>query len=291
MNLEEKYNQYLDYFNSELNKCLDEYTLDLPEVLGESMKYAVKDGGKRVRPVFLLATGEILGLKKEELINFAISLECIHSYSLVHDDLPAMDNDDYRRGKLSTHKKFGEEYGILCGDALLNFGTEIALNKKNISILDAEALKVLFSLTGAKGMILGQVLDLYAESEDNFSEKLLMDIYINKTSKLLIAPLLIASTLANKKFYDELYNFGLNFGIMFQITDDILDVEGSLESIGKTPHKDAEENKLTAIKIYGLDKAKALAKDYFDKCLFYLDKIPNSDFLKEFALKIYKRKN
>lgn len=288
--LEKKYSEYLEYFNKELDRFLEEYTKELPDILKKSIIYAVTDGGKRVRPVFCLAMAEILGLKKEDVINFAIAIECIHSYSLVHDDLPAMDNDDYRRGKFSTHKKFGEAYGILCGDALLNLACEVALDKKDISILDAKALKILYEYSGAKGMVQGQVLDLLSENTNEQSEKLLLDIYVNKTSKLLMCPLLISSTLANGKYFEELYQFGYNFGIMFQITDDILDVEGTLEDIGKTPHKDESENKLTSIKIYGLNGAKEKASYYYEKCLSYLEKIPNADFLTEFTKKIYLRK-
>ena len=289
-NFDKKYQEYLDYFNAQLDIALKSFS-GVPEVLNEAMCYAVQGGGKRVRPVLCIATADMLGIDWSCVKEFAVAIEFIHSYSLVHDDLPAMDNDDYRRGKLSTHKKFGEAYGILAGDALLNHAFEYCLNKSNFSLLDAKALKILAEYSGSSGMIAGQVLDLQNEKNGQGNEKTLYEIYINKTAKLLTAPILIASRLANDKYYEQLKSFGENLGVMFQITDDIMDEEGTVDSIGKTPNKDQAVDKLTSIKIFGKQGALDRKKYHFDKCISLLNGIENSDFLRDFTVKMYERKS
>ena len=285
----EKYNEYVEYFNDGLNRIFDKDLTGTPNLLKDAITYAVKDGGKRIRPVLCLAAADMLKVDKSEVINFAVAVELIHSYSLVHDDLPSMDNDDYRRGKLSTHKKFGEAYGILAGDALLNLAVEVALNKENFSKNDALATKILFNLSGANGMIAGQVLDLQNENSEEISDKILFTIFENKTSKLLTAPLLIASILSDNKYFSELELLGKNLGLLFQIKDDILDETGDFAAIGKTPHKDEKANKLTSIKVFGLDGAKKIAEILYSSCKEILNKIPNSEFLSELIDRLYTR--
>ena len=289
MDYNKQYDFYLSIVENEI-KCAFNSLKNVPDLLKYAMEYAVIGGGKRVRPVLCFAVAENLGVDLNKIKEFAFAIECIHSYSLVHDDLPAMDNDDYRRGKLSTHKKFGEAYGILAGDALLNFAFEYCLNKIDFDKKDALALKLLAEYAGASGMIAGQVLDLQNEKNNLPNEKILYDIYINKTAKLLTAPLLIASIAADNKYFNEFKEFGLNLGAMFQISDDIMDVEGSLEEIGKTPNKDSGVDKLTSIKVFGLDGAKARLKEHYNKCLDLLNKINANSFLKEFTEKMYLRK-
>ena len=289
MKISPKYNEYLEYFNDKLDKYFLSLSKSVKGSILESMQYAVKDGGKRIRPVLLLATAEILGLNREDVIDFALAIEFIHSYSLVHDDLPAMDNDDFRRGKPSTHKKFGEAIGILAGDGLLNLAFETVLSKNNFSLEDAKALKLLSEYAGSSGMIYGQVLDLENEKAVDYSEEKLLCIYNNKTSKLLTAPLLIASILSGGKYYDVLKEYGFNLGYMFQIADDILDVEGDLQTIGKTPHKD--ENKFSSIKVFGLDGAKHKVDQCYKNCIDLLRDVPSSEFLVELTNYIYNRKN
>ena len=284
------YKKYLDYFNSALEDAFSGLDLDSPSTLISGMKYAVTDGGKRVRPILCLATAEMLGVDLSEVKNYAVAIECIHSYSLVHDDLPSMDNDDYRRGKLSTHKKFGEANGILIGDALLNFAFELCLQPEFYNKNHADARRIIADFSGYRGMIKGQVLDLENEKNSNPTEEILYSIYKNKTGKLLTAPLLVSSAVSGGKYDELLEKFGYNLGALFQITDDIMDEEGSLDSIGKTPHKDKEADKLTAIKIFGLDGAKERAKHHYNECVACLNRIPNSEFLLAFTDKIYKRK-
>ena len=289
-NYEQTYQKYLLNFDNQLKIAIEKFYRNAPETLSQAMQYAVDGGGKRIRPVLCFATAEFLGLELSAVNEFAVAIEMIHSYSLVHDDLPSMDNDDYRRGKLSTHKKFGEAYGILAGDALLNFAFEHCLGKINFSNNDVKALKILANYAGHTGMIAGQVLDLQNEHNDNPNEKVLYDIYYNKTAKLIIAPLIIASVLAGNKHYESLKEYGYNLGIMFQISDDIMDVEGNVELIGKTPNKDAIEDKLTSIKVFGLNGAKEKLKFHYETCIKLLTEINASKFLFDFTNHMYQRK-
>lgn len=290
-NIDYEYNEYLTNFNAFLQTKFDEFHNKFPSVLADSMQYAVEGGGKRVRPVLCLATAKMLGVSEKAVLRFALAIELIHSYSLVHDDLPAMDNDDYRRGKLSTHKKFGEAIGILAGDGLLNLAFETCLESDSFSVNDARAMAIIAEYAGASGMIAGQVLDLQNEKNPKYNEEILYAIYENKTAKLIMAPVLVSSMIVGGKYFDELKEFAFNLGVLFQITDDIMDEEGDLSSIGKTPHKDKESDKLTSIKVFGIDGAKERAKMHYEKCKEILDKIPNSDFLKGFTDKMYFRKS
>lgn len=290
MDFETRFSDYVNRFEDKLTIRLNSLDENAPKIIKEAMSYAITDGGKRIRPLLLYATSDMLDVNLELVDNFALSLEMIHSYSLVHDDLPSMDNDDYRRGKLSTHKKFGEAIGVLTGDALLNFAFETALNKERFSDYDFQALKILGEFSGYNGMIAGQILDLEYENSKDLSFELLYKIHINKTGKLLTAPLLISSIYANKKYYHELKELGETIGLMFQITDDIIDVEGDFESIGKTTGKDQKEDKLTSVKLLGLNGAKEYNKKLYAKAIRILEKIDNSEFLIWFVNKIFNRK-
>lgn len=290
-NFDEKYNEYLNYFNENLDIVFKKLQTINDNKILEACIYSVKNGGKRIRPVLCLSTAEMFGINKEEVINLAIAIELIHSYSLVHDDLPCMDNDDFRRGKLSTHKKYGEAYGVLCGDALLNLAFEIALDKNDISLDYVKALKLIADYAGFSGMIFGQTLDIEAEKSTNISEENLYDIYLNKTAKLLTAPLLVASLINKKIYFETLKTIGNYLGYLFQIQDDILDEIGEKDVIGKTAHKDKDQNKLTAVKLYGLEKSKEKVDFYFNSIINLLKEIPNSEFLSQFVYKIYARKS
>ena len=289
-NFDCEYKKYFDYFNLYLEEKLNNLDTQSPSLIKEAMSYAIIDGGKRVRPALCFITAQILGIDKEQVVDFALAIELIHAYSLVHDDLPAMDNDDYRRGKLSTHKKYGEAFGILAGDALLNFAFETALNKPNFDKNDLEAIKLLANFAGYSGMIAGQVLDLQNEKTSTLSKETLYDIYLNKTAKLIMAPILIASIIAQKKHYDKLYEYGYNLGVTFQIIDDILDEEGDFNQLGKSLHKDIQNGKLTAVSVFGLEGAKQKAKEHYEKCINAIIDIENNDLLLAFAKKMFERK-
>ena len=231
-----------------------------PAILGESMLYSLLNGGKRIRPVLALATAEAIGVDKNEVLPYALALEMIHTYSLIHDDLPAMDNDDYRRGKPSSHKAFGEANAILAGDGLLNEAYAICLEQSTKGIHYAVASKYLNECAGVFGMIAGQSADLYfSEQGREITEKDLNFIYEHKTGKLLLAPVVIPTLLQNDKNYIPLERFGKMLGMLFQMTDDILDVTGNFDELGKSIGKDEYENKLTCVRLYGLDGAKVRA--------------------------------
>ena len=288
LNFKDKYAEYLNVFCDYLTEYFSSIK-GIPENLYSAMEYAVSGGGKRVRPVLCLAISDMLGVDVKKTLPFALAIEMIHSYSLVHDDLPAMDNDDYRRGKLSTHKKYGEAMGILAGDGLLNLAYEILLSVNDFSLNELKASRIIADYAGSKGMINGQVLDIEGENADNVSESALYDIVINKTAKLITAPILVASSLGGDKYFNELKEYGYNLGLLFQTTDDIFDATSTFEEIGKTPHKD--ENKITAIKVYGLEGAKLKASIYYENCKKILDLLPNNSFLSDFTDYIYTRKN
>ena len=287
-NFDFSYQKYVNRFEEQLKIALSKLD-NVPEYLKSAMSYAVCDGGKRVRPVLCYATADMLGVELEKVDAFAVAIELIHSYSLVHDDLPCMDDDDYRRGKLSTHKKFGEAFGVLAGDGLLNFAFEYVLSKQNFSLVDAKALKLLSNCSGASGMIGGQVLDLLNEKSNILSQEVLYEIYINKTAKLLLAPIVIASIFAEDKGYEKLKEYGLNLGIMFQISDDLLDAKGDKQNIGKTPGKDQIQDKMTSIKIFGIDGATSRLRLHFDKCINAIKDFDNNDFILEFTKKMFER--
>lgn len=290
INFDREYDRYFNYFNSYLDQVIDNLDQTAPKIIKDAMAYAIKDGGKRVRPALCFFTGKMLGLNEDRLKEFALATELIHSYSLVHDDLPAMDNDDYRRGKYSTHKKFGEAYGILAGDALLNFAFELVLGKDNFSKEDIEALKILAKFAGYSGMIGGQVVDLVCENNSNLSEEKLYYIYLNKTAKLIMVPILIASAIEGNTYYQNLYDYGYHLGVTFQIIDDILDEEGDFKELGKTLHKDKDAGKLTAVSVFGLEKAKEKAREHYNKCVNAIKNIEGSNFLLDFAKKMFERK-
>lgn len=288
MIFQQKYNEYKQYFEKVLDKFIFDYC-DEDNTIFSAIKYSIIDAGKRIRPVLCYATNEMLGGEKEKVNKFALAIEMIHTYSLVHDDLPCMDNDDYRRGKLSTHKKFNENIGVLSGDALLNLAFETALSSK----LDEDeifALSLLAKYAGPKGMIKGQVLDLENEGNKDASEKELIEIYHNKTAKLITVPILIASAINNKKYFNQLSVYGYNLGMLFQFVDDLMDVESNFNKMGKTPNKDLEADKLTSIRVYGLERTKLLCNEFYLKCIDILNTIPNSDFLKELTCFILNRR-
>ena len=254
------YNEYLSEFNAYAQGYADKLKTK-PAILADSMKYSLLNGGKRVRPVLMLACADVLSGAKEDVLPFALALEMIHTYSLVHDDLPAMDNDDFRRGKPSNHRQFGEANAILAGDGLLNEAYAICFNECFKGEKYVLAAQFLNECAGVYGMIEGQSADLYyTNSNEDVSEEELNYIYEHKTGKLLLAPVAIASILSGNKYYLPLEQFGKLLGQLFQMTDDILDVTGEFDTLGKSIGKDDKENKLTCIRLYGLQGAKVRAE-------------------------------
>ncbi len=288
MIFEDKYNQYLTIVNNGLDNLFNKLDCVSPEII-DGMKYAVLDGGKRIRPVLCLAFSDLFNVSLDDALKYALAIELIHSYSLVHDDLPALDNDDYRRGKLSTHKKFGEAYGILIGDALLNLAYELVLEITPFLEKNRKALKIIADYVGYSGMIAGQYLDLKNEKNHNASNQDLLNVYENKTGKLLTAPILVASILADDFYYDDLHELGYNIGLAFQIKDDLMDFYGNLDQIGKTPGKDLAQDKLTSIKIYGIEGAKQKLDELHNRAVEIVNKLPNNTFILSLLDNLYLR--
>ncbi|OGO78789.1 MAG: farnesyl-diphosphate synthase [Clostridiales bacterium GWB2_37_7] len=231
-------------------------------VIYEAMKYSLLAGGKRLRPILAMMACELFDGDIENVLPFACSIEMIHTYSLIHDDLPAMDNDDYRRGKLTNHKVFGEGYAILAGDALLNKAFEIIhdtlIKKPSLEYIKAAAY--LSKASGVHGMIGGQCIDLYYENKQ-IDLEVLNSMHDKKTGAMIKAPLVVGSLIAGGSEEDvlRLERYGQLIGLAFQISDDILDVEGSIEKLGKKTGSDINNNKATFVSCYGLEKSKQMA--------------------------------
>ncbi len=228
--------------------------------MAEAVNYSMKAGGKRLRPVFMREAYQILGGEGEIIEPFMAALEMVHTHSLIHDDLPALDNDEFRRGKQTTHIVFGEAAAILAGDALLNYAYETAFSAFDMAKNEAElqrvakALKVLAQKTGIKGMLGGQGVDV--ENDGKPLEKQLLDyIYENKTSALIEAALMVGGILAGASDIEKLEQIGSKIGIAFQIQDDILDVISSAEELGKPIGSDEKNNKTTYVTLEGIEKA------------------------------------
>lgn len=285
----EKYNGYLETFNRELKLFCTELNCT-PEILNQSLTYSLLLGGKRIRPVLMLAVGEVLGVGEQILLPFAVALETVHTYSLIHDDLPCMDNDDFRRGKPSNHKVFGEANAVLAGDGLLNTAYSMlfaqCFNGKNY----ISASKYICDCAGIYGMVAGQSADIMNRTEA--TEDRLNFIYDHKTGKLIEAAVAVPSILSDGKYFPELKLFGCKLGRLFQLTDDILDVEGAFENLGKSIGKDKEEGKLTGVEVYGLENSKLRVDLLGDECHKILNGLGgDTDFLHEFVSFVISRKS
>ena len=288
MNFNTNYQFTKDLFEKELYAFIDKLSLS-DEVLIEAIKYSVKAGGKRIRPVLMIETAKLLGVSIEEIMPFAISIELIHTYSLIHDDLPAMDNDDYRRGKLTNHKVYGEAMAILAGDALLNLAYETML-RASLSINKMNATRLISRFAGYTGMIGGQATDVRYEGKP-LDEEVLKFIHANKTGKLLTASVLAPSCIAGDVYIENLRQYGENLGMLFQVTDDILDATYTTDVLGKTVLKDAKSNKLTFVSLYGVDKAKQLALNYYNNAINSIKNVSGNDFLLGLAEYVLQRKS
>ncbi len=279
----DKYELYAVEFNRSLEKFCN--NLDCrPQVLCDSLKYSLNLGGKRVRPVLMFAAADLLGVERRKLAGFALALELIHTYSLVHDDLPEMDNDDFRRGKPSNHKVYGVGNAVLAGDGLLNTAYSLLLKECKNGSDYISASEFVCDSAGIYGMIAGQSADLMHENDKSYNEATLDFIYENKTGKLITASVVVPSILCGGRCYSELKAFGRDLGLLFQITDDILDVEGNFNELGKSIGKDGEEGKYTSVGVYGLDGAKLRADVLAQRCRALLEGIDgDGEFLSKFV--------
>jgi geranylgeranyl diphosphate synthase type II len=248
-----------------VEKALDKsISIVYPEKIYEAMRYSLLAGGKRLRPILCLATCELTGGTIEMAMPTACALEMIHTMSLIHDDLPAMDNDDYRRGKLTNHKVYGENIAILAGDGLLSYAFEFAATQtKNVPPQQlVEVLGRLGKAVGAEGLVGGQVVDLASEGLSEVSEETLHFIHTHKTGALLEACVVCGAILASAPESDlqRLSHYAKNIGLAFQIVDDILDITSTTEELGKTARKDIQAQKATYPAIWGLEESRRQAQ-------------------------------
>ena len=250
---------------------------DIPEKLLEAMCYSLEAGGKRLRPVMLLAACDMAGGDIGTALPFACALEMIHTYSLIHDDLPAMDNDDLRRGKPTNHKVFGEGIAVLAGDGLLNAAAEL-MARAALQIDDKRgirAMEMIMRHAGVTGMIAGQAADLSSEGETPRKD-LLTYIHSHKTADLLEAPMQAGLALAGA---DEQTcrlgkDYGYHLGLAFQMTDDLLDVMGDAALMGKKTGADAEQNKMTWVTLRGTEGTKKDAAEQAELAIRAIDRLP-----------------
>ena len=259
----------------------------IPEKLFEAMDYSLSAGGKRLRPVLLLAACDTLGGNVEEAIPFACALEMIHTYSLIHDDLPAMDNDDLRRGRPTNHKVYGEGMAILAGDGLLSAAMELMLRAavKMGDLRGIRAAEAIARRAGVTGMVAGQVMDVTGEGSEPTLEKVEY-IHLHKTADLLTAPIEAGFILAgaDDATVKAGCEYGTQLGLAFQMVDDLLDVEGDAATLGKTPGKDAAEGKLTWVAVKGIEATRADAKVAVEKAVAALESAGGeTNFLKTLA--------
>jgi geranylgeranyl diphosphate synthase type II len=295
MNKTYSLNEYIKIINDYLDKSIGECDFG-EDIVHNAMKYSLGIGGKRIRPVLVLEFCRICGGDIEDALPFAAAIEMIHTYSLIHDDLPCMDDDDMRRGMPSCHKKFGEEYALLAGDGLLTraFGivaeSQIAQKSPEVAI---EAIRLLSSLAGVNGMIGGQVVDL--RNEDKPCElNVLQTMDSLKTGALIkCASLLgvIAAKGTNEE-KDAATSYAENLGHAFQIVDDILDVIGDEKELGKPIGSDANSNKSTYVSILGIEKSQKYADELTKKAIDSLDIFgEDAEFLRNLAMSLVSRKN
>lgn len=265
----------------------------------EAMNYSALAGGKRLRPMLMEETYRMFGGSEEVIEPFMVAQEMIHTYSLVHDDLPCMDNDEYRRGRKTTHAVYGEGMAVLAGDALLNYAFETACNafalKEDVQKV-ASAMTILAKKAGIYGMIGGQTADIMAENAEpeSVTEELLLYIHENKTAALIQSSMMIGAILAgaDTKQINDIEKIGYNIGIAFQIQDDILDVTGTFEELGKPIGSDEENNKVTCVTLMGLEKAKEEVEKLSNEAVSLLSEMGyEHDFLEKLIIDLIHRNN
>jgi len=281
----------------EVNKSLEKYIeeKEMPQAtIYKAMNYSLHAGGKRIRPVILMSTAELMGADRESVMPFACAVEMIHTYSLIHDDLPCMDNDDLRRGKPTNHKVFGEAMAVLAGDALLNKAFEIMLkNSQQSPNMILAAMSDIAAAAGTEGMIGGQVIDIESEGKQ-IDAVTLMTLHLNKTAALIMTSARVGALLGGGSREDLLAveEFSRYLGIAFQIKDDILDVSGSEEKLGKKIGADEANNKSTFVSIYGLEHSEMLLNDYTQKAIDSLTQYgEKAEFLIELSKFLLAREN
>ena len=295
MNFKEEQKEKVEKIEAILREYLPEAN-GYQSVIMEAMEYSLMAGGKRLRPMLMMETYRLFGGETEVIYPFMAAMEMIHTYSLVHDDLPAMDNDEYRRGRKTTHIVYGEDMGILAGDALLNYAFETAakaFDGTNKDIQTAKALQILTRKPGIYGMIGGQTVDVEQENKA-ISFDTLMYIHNNKTAALIECAMMIGAVLAgaSEKEVSMIEQIANKVGIAFQIEDDILDVVSTSEEIGKPAGSDEKNGKNTYVLFKGIEQSKKDAEQYTREALQIFDELEyKNPFLRELLLYLVGRKN
>ena len=276
----------IDYFSSK------EETYS--NILNEAMAYSVNTGGKRIRAILFLLTYNIYKVDYKKVLDIALGIEMIHTYSLIHDDLPCMDNDDLRRGKPTNHKVYGDAIATLAGDALLNEAMNIFFD---FSLKNGEeslkACSVISKAAGSEGMIAGQIVDIINEGNKLISLDELNYMHTKKTGELIRGAVVSGAILggASEKDLNVLSDYGYKIGLAFQIKDDILDVTSTTEVLGKDAKSDIENDKTNYISLFGIEKCKDICENLTNECLALLDSIEgNTKVLKELTILLVKRK-
>ena len=295
MNLKEYMNIRLKDIDSEINNIFKSSSISLENNFLDMLKYPLDAGGKRLRPILTCLACELFNGDYKKAIIPAVSLELIHTYSLVHDDLPAMDNDDLRRGKPTTHVKYGEANAILVGDGLLTHSFEIL---SNANVNDKTLRKLLYEISyaaGVSGMVMGQFIDLYYEERD-IDFEMLKILHSKKTGAMIRGAVRVGAIASEKENInlENITKYGEAIGLAFQIQDDILDVISDNETIGKTVGKDEKEGKLTYVKQFGLEGAKEKAIETSKEAIDYLNVYDDNEaknILIELANYIVERKS
>jgi len=285
-----KFESYVNLIEKTINEKFPESNSEYA-LVNQASRYSLLLGGKRIRPILMLEFAKLFGAADSDVLPFCVAIEMIHTYSLIHDDLPCMDNDDLRRGKPACHKKFGEDIALLAGDNLLTESFKIAADSSACAERKIKAISILAERAGFNGMIGGQVLDLWFEECTPNAEQITR-MYMMKTGALLSASAEIGVVLGGGSEEDlqNATNYALNLGLAFQIIDDILDITGDEKLLGKPIGSDADNNKTTLVSILGLENAKALAQELTQKALECLSKFEgNTEFLIELTSSLLNR--
>ena len=282
-------NAYVNHIESYLDGCFDFYEFEPQGVLFDSMRYSLLAGGKRLRPVFVFDFCRMAGGCWPDATPFAAAVEMIHTYSLIHDDLPSMDNDDFRRGRPTNHKVYGEAMAILAGDAMLTSAFGHIANAGSLSdSAKLRAVSYLSRCAGETGMVGGQVLDILAEQRA-CTEQEILNIQNRKTGALIKAACVLGVMAANGTAQQEFaaMEFADHLGLAFQIRDDMLDVIGDAEKLGKATGMDGQKN--TFVRLYGLEKCEELVKEHTEAAIDALDVFEDSEFMRELAMSLVGR--
>ena len=294
MQMNKKIEEFSQLIEENLYKYFNTY-FDEYKILFDSMEYSVKNGGKRVRPLLTMLFCDACGGDPLKAVQLAVAVEYIHTYSLIHDDLPCMDDDDYRRGKPSNHKVYGEAMALLAGDGLLTAAFERIATWSRAGLIDSDvainALSELSAYAGSRGMIGGQVIDIQNEDNKDIKLETLMMLDNLKTGALIEAACSLGCIVArsDEDKIQAAKEFASNLGLAFQIKDDILDVTSSFEKLGKAIGSDIENGKTTYVTLLGVEECQKLVDKLTDEALKALDAFENNEALKEYAIYLAKR--